>query len=58
MLSQSVIYLRMSGDRLFLAGGGIEVYIMAGALAQQGTSLVGKPLDQVVSFHTEISLVW
>ncbi len=41
MSGQRIIYLRMSGDRLFPAGSGIYVDIVTGAMTKQPAALPG-----------------
>jgi len=41
MFGERIIYFRMAGNRLFLAGGGVKVDVMAGTMTQQLTAFPG-----------------
>lgn len=57
MLDQHILDLYVSGNRLFLPGLGVQLDIMTGAVALENAPCFSELLDELLPFHTEISMV-
>ena len=58
MPRERVFDLGMSGDRLLLSGGRIQIDVMLGAVAMEDASGAYKLSDELAPLHKTISFIW
>ena len=57
MFGQHIVNFVVPGNRLFLAGGGIEIDVVPSAMPQQDAALPKQLTNQFITLQIEISMV-